>query len=227
MARRRCSRRSASIRSRTCSSRAMSPACVVSASMPIDWEKSVRSNVSAVSSRPSGPPAWIAQVRSKPPMRPTVQVRRVRSRAARRIFVSKEAPAILRCVIVRPSTSMMNASPRVGVRRARSAVIAAIRASACVWSCRASRICRLIACWSSICAACWRRSRAISLSSPALRISRLSPEAIALAIANWLACPPSSSRRRMVRSPDNAASMNRALRSLFCHIVASIEPSVA
>jgi len=31
----------------------------------------------------------------------------------------------------------------------------------------------------------------------------------------------------IARSPDSAASMNRALRSLFCHIVASIEPSVA
>ena len=41
-------------------------------------------------------------------MRPTVQVRAVRSRAARRIFVSSEAPAALRCVIVRPSISMAN-----------------------------------------------------------------------------------------------------------------------
>src|SRR6516165_12427116 len=54
-------------------------------------------------------------------------------------------------------------------------------------------------------------------------MSRASPEAMALASANWLAWWSASSSERMLRSPESAAAMNRALRSLVCHIVASIE----
>ena len=73
-----------------------------------------------------------------------------------------------------------------------------------------------------------RSRRAMSASRPAFCIRRGSPEAMALAMANWLACPsPRSSSRRTEVSPESAAAMKRALRSLFCHICASIEPSVA
>ena len=45
-------------------------------------------------------------------------------------------------------------------------------------------------------------------------------------MANWLAWLPMSSMRRMLGLRP-AAAMNRALRVLLCHIVASIELSVA
>ena len=62
---------------------------------------------------------------------------------------------------------------------------------------------------------------------PALRISRSSPDAIALARPNWLAWAPTSSMRRIERSPDMAISMKRALRSSVCQPVASTLPLVA
>ena len=65
--------------------------------------------------------------------------------------------------------------------------MAAILCSAVCRSCRAFWICRRMLSWSSKCAARWRSRRAISLSRPAFWISRLSPDAIALASANWLA----------------------------------------
>ena len=56
----------------------------------------------------------------------------------------------------------------------------------------------------------------------------LSSVMLAFAIANWLAWPsPRSSSLRIEVSPLNAAAMNLALRSLFCHIDASRLPSVA
>src|SRR5271165_3244286 len=66
-----------------------------------------------------------------------------------------------------------------------------------------------------------RTRRAISDAIPALRMRRSSPDAIALASANWFACEPASSMRRTERSPAMAASMKRALRSRICHPVAS------
>ena len=140
---------------------------------------------------------------------------------------SSDAPAILRAAVCLPPTSMLNRSPRVGWRTSRSASICSHRLrEEAVCACASAKV-RRTACWSSMCAARSRRRRAISISSPAFCISRGSPEASALALANWLVGAPMSSSRRSERSPASPAAMKRALRSSSCHCVASTLPSVA
>jgi len=135
--------------------------------MPIDWEKSVRSSARSGSSRASCRLERMSQVRSKPPIWPTVHWRSVRCRAAQPDLRQQRGAGGL-ALRDRPSPRCrwVNFSPRVGSRRVRSVVIAPIRPSACAWSCPcASRICRRTACWSST----WRRAGVATgdLASPA------------------------------------------------------------
>ena len=74
-----------------------------------------------------------------------------------------------------PSRSWRRRRPAVGTKRSMSCPISPMRRVARSISRSASRICRRMACWSSIWAARRRSSRAISASSPAFCIRRGSP----------------------------------------------------